>query len=38
MNNMDHIRISGIDPSSVILSQTKSFKKWKVMPKIAKSS
>ena len=27
INNMDHMRISGTGPSSVILSQTKSFKK-----------
>ena len=26
---MDHIRISGTEPSSVILSQTKYFKKLK---------
>ena len=25
INNMDHMRISGTEPSSVILSQTKSF-------------
>ena len=30
---MDHMRISGTEPSSVILSQTKLFKKLKVMPK-----
>ena len=29
INNMDHMRISGTEPSSVILSQTKSFKKLK---------
>ena len=30
INNMDHMRISGADPSSVILSQTKEYKnlKW----------
>ena len=27
INNMDHMRISGTDPSSVILSQTKLFKR-----------
>ena len=27
MNNMDHMRISGTEPSSVIFSQTKSFKR-----------
>ena len=27
MNNMDHMRISGTEPLSVILSQTKQFKK-----------
>ena len=26
INNMDHMRISGTGPSSVILSQTKLFK------------
>ena len=31
--NIDHTRISFIEPSSVILSQIKSFKSWKVMPK-----
>ena len=30
---MDHLRISGTEPSSVILSQTFSIKSWKVMPK-----
>ena len=38
---MDHMRISGTDPSSVILSQTKKFKKLKgdahKMPKQAKA-
>ena len=29
INNMDHMRISGTEPSSVILSQTKKFKKLK---------
>ena len=29
---MDHMRISGIEPSSVILSQTQYFKRLKVMP------
>ena len=29
MNNMDHMRISGTEPSSVILSQTKYFQKLK---------
>ena len=32
------MRISGIEPSSVILSQTKYFKDWKVMPKSAETS
>ena len=36
--DMDHMRISGIEPSSVILNQTKYFKRWNVMPKSAKSS
>ena len=31
INNMDHMRISGTEPSLVILSQKSSFKKWKVM-------
>ena len=29
INNMDHMRISGTEPSSVILSQTVKFKKLK---------
>ena len=29
--NMDHMRISGIETSSVILSQTKGFQKLKMM-------
>ena len=29
--NMDHMRISDTEPSSVILSQTKKFKSWNVM-------
>ena len=29
INNMDHMRISGTKPSSVILSQTLKFKKLK---------
>ena len=33
INNIDHMRISGTEPSSVILGQTKQFKSWKVMPK-----
>ena len=41
INNMDHMRISGTEPSSVILSQTKQFKKLqsdaKRMPKQAKA-
>ena len=28
---MDHMRISGTEPSSVILSQTMKLKMWKVM-------
>ena len=32
------MRISGIEPSSVMLSQTKWFKSWKVMPKSAETS
>ena len=32
INIMDHMRISGKEPSSVILSQTKKFESWKVMP------
>ena len=34
INNMDHMRILGTEPSSVILSQTKKFKKW--YPKMPK--
>ena len=30
---MEHMRNSGTEPSSVILSQTKLFKIWKAMPK-----
>ena len=30
INNMDHMRISGTEPSSVILSQTKKFQKLKI--------
>ena len=40
LTKMDHIRISGTEPSSVILSQTKKFKKLKneaKMPKEAKA-
>ena len=33
IKNMDHMRISVTEPSSVILSQTKKFKSWKVIPK-----
>ena len=29
INNMDHMRISGTEPSSVILSQTKKFQNMK---------
>ena len=29
IKNMDHMRISGKESSSVILSQTKKWKKWK---------
>ena len=37
INNMDHIRNSGTEPSSVILSQTKQFKKLKSdAPKVLK--
>ena len=35
INNMDHMRISGTEPSSVILSQKCNWKSWKVMPKNA---
>ena len=35
INNMDHMRISGIEPSSVILSQTKLFQKLKWLPESA---
>ena len=33
--DMDHMRISGTEPSSVILSQTKKFKILEVVPKSA---
>ena len=33
INDMDHMRISGIENSSVILSQTSNLKSWKVMTK-----
>ena len=33
MNDLDHMRISGTEPSSVILSQTCSIKSWKEMTK-----
>ena len=37
INDMDHMRISGTEPSSVILSQRKYFKKLKnVRPKVPK--
>ena len=35
---MDHVRISGTEPSSVILSQRVSLKSWKVITKIALTS
>ena len=31
INNMDHMRISGTEPSSVVLSQRSNFKSWKEM-------
>ena len=31
INDMDHMRISGTEPSSVIISKTCSIKSWKVM-------
>ena len=34
---MDHMRISGTEPSSVILSQTNEFKILEVVPKGAKT-
>ena len=34
---MDHMRISGNEPSSVILSQTKLFQKLKWLPDSAKT-
>ena len=30
INDIDHMRISGTEPSSVILSQTSNLKSWKV--------
>ena len=38
INNMDHMRISGTEPSSVILNQTKYFQKLKSGSKNAKTS
>ena len=35
---MDHMRISGTEPTSVNLSQTKYFKSWNVMPKMPKQA
>ena len=37
-NNMDHMRIPGTEPSSVILSQAKHSNSWKVISKSAKTS
>ena len=34
---MDHMRISGTEPSSVILSQTRNIKNWKAMTKECKN-
>ena len=36
-HDMDHMRISGTEPSSVILSQTSSLKSWKVITKKCKN-
>ena len=37
INNMDHMRISGTEPSSVILSQTKKLTNgWIEAPKVPK--
>ena len=38
INNMDHMRISGTEPSSVILSQKSSCKIWQRCPESAKTS
>ena len=39
INNMNHMHISGTEPSSVILSQTKWFKKLKSdVPKLPKQA
>ena len=38
INNMDHMRISGTEPSSVILCQIKYFQKLKMMPKVPKQA
>ena len=35
---MDHMHISGTEPSSVILSENSSFKKWKGMSKKLQSN
>ena len=37
INDMDPMRISGTEPSSVIFSHRKQFKNWKCMPKSAKT-
>ena len=34
IKNMDNMRISGTEPSSVILSLNSSFKNWIVVPKM----
>ena len=38
INNMDHMRISGTEPSSVILSQKSIFKSWKEISQMFQTS
>ena len=38
INNIDHVRISENEPSSVMLSQTKWFQSWQNWPESAKTS
>ena len=38
IHNMDHMRISGTEPSSVVLSQRRNFKSWKDVPNVPKQA
>ena len=38
IKNMDHMHISGIEPSSVILSQKSILKKWRDVPNVPKQA